>query len=145
MSKWKTLHQTDSGFVEVLTSDKDGSVFGYRLVGAAPGPQLVVVGQWAAAETVFDRLMSIPTLPWMRGRLVLIRTDVLDGMLGDPSSLCPLGNIDRTLILPCANAGALGDADVLRAYHMVLRVCTDLGMISGRGVLRRTAEKQLQD
>lgn len=140
MATWKTLTESDAGYVEVLTTSNNGGVFGYRLKGASAGPQVVAAGVCPSAEQVFERLLRIPTLPWMRGALVLIRLDALDDMLGDLNGLAPLGPIDRTIILPWSSANRPSEAEVRRNYHLVLRACADLGMISGRGVSRRSEQ-----
>ncbi|MEL6418525.1 MAG: hypothetical protein AAFQ55_07860 [Pseudomonadota bacterium] len=137
MSTWKTLTESDAGYVEVLTTSQ-GAVFGYRLKGASAGPQVVVAGVCPNAEQVFERLLLTPTLPWMRGTLIVIRLDALDDMLGDLHGLAPLGPIDRTIILPWSSANQSNETEVRRNYHIVLRACADLGMISGRGVSRRS-------
>lgn len=56
-------------FIEVLTSEINGQPFGYRVVGHDAGPQIVVAGICASAASVFDRLLSIPSLGWIRGSL----------------------------------------------------------------------------
>lgn len=131
-------------FAEVYTTAATGRVFGHRITGASAGPQLVVAGHGTAAMQVFLRLMAIPTLPWMRGRLVLIQLDAMDDLIHDISGLTSLGPVDRTMILADANGPDANGADdglLHRNYHLVLGVCTQLGMISGRGV---TAAKSLE-
>ena len=140
MPRWTKTFETESGYVEVLTSDKDGTPFGYRLVGARTGPQVVIAGTCPTSDVIFDRLMSLPTLPWMRGNLVLIRLDAMDGMLGDLTEISSLGEIDRTLVLPWGDKNCLNETAIRRSYHAVRRVCTDMGMISGRGVTRQIFE-----
>lgn len=140
MTNWKTLSEADAGFVEILTNDRDGTPFGYRLRGNAAGPQLVVAGFCPMAMPIFDRLLSIPTLPWMRGTLVLVRLDILDECLQDLMRLDPLGPVDRTIILPWSHTDEPDTRTLLAQYHMVLRACADLGMISGRGVARQVPE-----
>ncbi|MBY6057165.1 hypothetical protein [Leisingera daeponensis] len=135
MSNWKKLSEADFGYTEALTAAADGTVLGYRLVGASAGPQLVVAGICPSTEHVFDRLLSIPTLPWMRGSLVLIRAGALDNLLSDLSSVSVLGENDRTLVLPFTDTDRIDERTVRRSYHQVLRACASLGMISGRGVM----------
>lgn len=139
MTNRRIIAERDSGYLEVFCTRKTGTVFGYRLVGATPGPQLVVAGHCAASADVFERLLDIPTLPWMRGNLVLIRLDALDDLVQDITSISHIGIVDRTVILPYGVAA--GDTDALkrRTYHQILRTCTQLGMISGRGVARIAA------
>lgn len=129
-----TLTKTEAGFLEVLTTDWDGTIYGYRLTGAMAGPTLLVAGTCETAEMVFNRLMRIPTLPWMRGTLVLIRLDHLDDIAGDSCKLPTLGPIERTLVLPVIDGGPEVEVQIRRTYHRVLRACADLGMIAGRGV-----------
>lgn len=134
MSNWKKLAQADCGYIAALTATAKGTVIGYRLVGASAGPQLVVAGICPSSEHVFDRLLSIPTLPWMRGSLVLIRTSALDNLLSDLPSVSVLGEIDRTMVLPFSDTEKADETIIRRSYHQVLRACASLGMISGRGV-----------
>lgn len=131
-----TFTTTVSGYTEVFTTEDTGKVFGYRLVGAAAGPQIVVASTCPSARTVFERLLAIPTLPWMRGNLVLIQLDALEDIARDMSSLTSLGAIDRTVILPCDAVNETKEAVTRRNYHLVLRTCAQMGMITGRGVAR---------
>ena len=133
--------QSACGCVEVLTTERTGNRFGYRLVGASAGPQIVVAGTCSSAEKVFDRMLSIPTLPWMRGNLILVRLDALDDFVGEISALKPFGKIDRTLILPWTSDEETSDLFTRRSYHKVLRACADLGKIAGRGVARMGEDK----
>lgn len=130
------IARAESGFVELFATENSGAVFAYRLVGAAAGPQLVVAGTCPSAATVFERLLSIPTLPWMRGSLVLVRLDALEDVASDVGGLEPLGPVDRTIVLTGAGVGAEDEALARRNYHAVLRACAELGMIAGRGVAR---------
>ena len=134
MSRCKKLSEAKCGYVEVLTTERAGSPFGYRLVGASPGPQIVVAGYCSSAELVFDRLLSNPTLAWICGNLVLINLDLLDDLMSELSSIPRLGTTDQTLILPYIDVGDGDEAIVRHSYHMVLRACADLGMIAGPGV-----------
>ena len=137
MTHWRHKPEGDSTFVDVLTCETSGIPFGYRLIGAAPGPQVVVAGIGRIAEQVFDGLMAIPTLPWMRGTLVLVHLDVLDHPAGETALRVPLGPVDRTLKLPWPSQ-ALPEAPLVRqSLHRVLHVCADMGMISGRGLIPR--------
>ena len=136
MSQSQNPQPSDNAFVETLVLPGSDVPFGLRLNGASAGPQVVVAGTCDAAQTVFDRLLSIPTLPWMRGSLVMIQLETLDGMLGDLSDITPLGPIDRTVVLPWANNVEPDELQIRRNYHMVLRLCADMGMIAGRGVAR---------
>ena len=136
MTPMTTQTDTDAGFVEVLTTKSTGEVYGYRLTGAAPGPVLVAAGHCDAAEALFERIMRIPTLPWMRGTLVLIRLGRLDVHTRIADDLVELGPVDRTIVLPFADHGEASALELRRTYHNILRTCADLGMISARGVGR---------
>ena len=134
MAHWKTVESSIAGYVEVLSTERTGTAYGYRLFGAQAGPQVVVAGSCSEAEQVFDRLLAIPTLPWIRGNLVLLRLDVLDNLYHDLRSLASVGRVDEIVFLPwtCSDEG--NEQLARRNFHMVLRMCTQLGMINGRGV-----------
>ncbi len=134
MTNWTKLNEQESGFVEVLATEREGIPYGYRLRGHRSGPQLVVAGVCPAAGEVFDRILQIPTLPWMRGTLTLIMLDVLDASIGDVNHFDPLGPIDRTIMLSSMENGSSNEGDMKRHYHSVLRACAALGMIAGRGI-----------
>ncbi|AHD03046.1 hypothetical protein [Leisingera methylohalidivorans] len=136
MSNWKKLAEAGHGYVEALTATADGAVVGYRLVGASSGPQVVVAGICPASEHVFDRLLAIPTLSWIRGILVLIRIEALDNLLSVLPSVLASGEIDRTLVLPFSDAEQADGRVIRRSCHRVLRAWASLGMISGRGLPR---------
>lgn len=134
MSDRPIIANHDCGYLEVFCTPDTGTPFGYRLVGASPGPQLVVAGHCTASADIFDRLLNIPTLPWMRGNLVLIRLDALDNLVQDIGSIAHIGTVDRTVILPNDADAPLDERAQRRTYHAILRTCAQLGMISGRGV-----------
>ncbi len=134
MATFTKLKEANCGYVEIMATEQTGTSFGYRLVGASAGPQIVVAGICPSAAQVFVRLLAIPSLPWMRGNLVLIRLDALDNLWGDLSLMSPLGEIDRTLILPWSDIEDTDAELIRRGYLMVLRACAELGMICGRGV-----------
>ena len=85
---------------------------------------------------MFDRLLMIPTLPWMRGNLLLIKLNDLHDLVDEIAALRPVGKIDRTVLLPWGSGDLSDDQLIKRGYHSVLRACADLGMITGRGVSR---------
>ena len=122
-----------AGLIEDLTDPATGTRIGYRLVGNWRGPQLVVAGHGALADRVFERILAIPTLPWIRGRLVMVRLDAIGEYAGSLELLHPLGEVDRTLMLPFASSEHFA-VDVREGYQSVLRAAAELGMIRGRGV-----------
>lgn len=134
MPDWKRPSESDCGYVEVLTTHNTGAVYGHRLVGAAAGPQVLIAGFCPSAEQVFERILSIPTLPWMRGTLLLVRLELLDDLPEDLSSYSGFGKVDHTVVLPWCESCELDETHIRRCYYMTLRTCADLGMISGRGV-----------
>lgn len=134
MSNWHTFAAREGGNFEVFTTQTTGSIFGYRVVGTKVGPQVVVAGCRAEAKDVFERLLAIPTLPWLRGNLVLILLDALDDIGRDISKIESIGHIDRTIMLTESSADEGGEKLKRENFHMILRSCAELGMISGRGV-----------
>ncbi|MGR3513597.1 MAG: hypothetical protein ACU0GG_12615 [Paracoccaceae bacterium] len=140
MTYAQTLMETEAGFVDVLTTEDKGVVYGYRLTGASPGPVLLVAGHCAAAERIFERILSIPTLRWMRGSLILLRLELLDDLCLD-NDLLALGSVDRTFMLPMVDPLTHSKLDLHQTYHRVLQAAAGLGMISGRGVASPIALK----
>lgn len=108
---------------------------GYIVGGHRPGPNALVAGYQPVADRVFDALLALPTLPWLRGTLYLVRIEALGGGLaaGDAEALSDV-QFDRTLILPL-RAASPGSIDVTaECYRRVLGLCAELGMIQGRGL-----------
>ena len=134
MKPQSSRYNPECGYVDVLTSEANGLTIGYRFIGARPGPQLAIAGFCKSSEQVFDRLISIPSLPWMRGKLVFLRLDALDSEATDLSRIPFLGSVDRTVTLPWTDSFELDDKAVREGYRMVLRACAAMGMISGRGI-----------
>lgn len=122
-----------SGFVEALNDPRDARPFGYRIGGARPGPTAVVAGYAPIARDIYDRLLGLPSLPWLRGSLVLITLDALDLAVIDEELIDLIGPVDRTLHLPFPSR-AEREVAVQEGYWAVLKLCSQLGMISGRGV-----------
>lgn len=143
MTKSSHAEYASCGHVDVLTTSDSGDVLGYKLIGQAPGPQLTVIGACASADQAFDRLLSIPTLPWMRGNLVLIRADTLEHIVTDLASIAQVGPVDRTMILPWSNHQPAEPLLIKRYYREVLRSCAHLGMISGRGIYEPMSKEDI--
>lgn len=102
--------------------------------GAATGPQLVVAASDPPAGNVFERLLAISTLPWIRGTLVLVRLDIIGHGLDNLDSIMSLGKVDRTIILPWGNNEQPDENLTQQSYRSVLLACSQLGMIKGRSV-----------
>ena len=132
MANQRPRVREDGICVEVPTANGQQAVFGYRFASDNSGPQIVVAGTCATAEVLVRRLTSIRTLPWVRGSLVLIRLDVLDGLLGDIGKVLPLGEIERVIVLPWIDLDAADKAPLRRAYRAVLQACSDLELVSRR-------------
>lgn len=106
---------------------------------------LLVAGFSELAGAVFDRLERLPSLPNLRGQLVLACLDLM------PEGAAPMGHRaappEEILYLPNAPPRPTTipgpDAEIDcgigferardDAYWSVLALCTRLGMISGRG------------
>ena len=122
-------------FVEVLTTARDGGTFGHKLTGAHSGPNVLVAGHRNLVSGILERLIALPTLPWMRGAITLIILEDLDfesyvqSLRTGPADL-----FDEILCLPyTADRESTEDA-ALQGYRTILRQCARLGMIAGRGV-----------
>jgi len=125
----------ESKFTEVLTSEMNGNLLGYRIGGSRHGPNAVLASDAVLTEALFERFMSLPTLPWLWGRLYLVSLDSVDsGCLQELHSCLHGVPIDRLLMLPYAAKG-IGHANSIESgYWTGLRLCRQLGMIEGRGV-----------
>lgn len=129
----------DAKYVDVITSQRDGLVVGYRLQGGRPGPKLLVAGFSPCADIIYDRLLNLPTLPWLRGSLSMLMLDASDITdLSVAEMFGPDAQVDETLFLPFVAAEPDDMTDQVRdGYRSVLRLCERLGMIDGRGVYPR--------
>ncbi|WP_300039587.1 hypothetical protein [uncultured Roseobacter sp.] len=121
--------------VEVLTSQKTGHVIGYCLGGGRPGPNLLVSGFDPLMAELFEKLIEIPTLPWMWGQLYLVSLNALDEEYsGNPQQALEYTFFDDTLFLPPLDAAMDLPAILQDNYRAVLRACAGMGMIAGRGI-----------
>lgn len=121
--------------VEVLTAQKGNVTLGFRIGGFHAGPELLVVGHDPVAGLVYDRLMQLPALGWMRGRLTMVflnemERNCLPSDIGTLIASVP----DDLFFLPYQLDAAFHAEASAEGYWSVLRSCTRLGMISGRGV-----------
>ncbi len=130
---------TSAPFADVFTAE-NGALLGYRLGGHIAGPRVLVVGHDPIAAPVFDRLMALPTLGWLYGELTLINLTALDTAKESRRfAEFILPKPDELMFLPY-NLRTREERKTCDAgYWSVLRLCTDLGMISGRGVPRSIA------
>lgn len=121
--------------VEVLTCPSNGSLVGYSVQGSRPGPNILVSGHSPMAQKIFDMLMALPTLPWLRGSITLIFVEVFDqDVLPRANAHIPKDRLDELLFLPFCPDQDTEDCAVKEGYWSILRLCARLGMIDGRGV-----------
>lgn len=128
-------------YISELYSPQTGRQFGYRIGGLLHGPDVAVSCQAALAKQVFQRLLLIPSLNRMKGRLFLISLDRLEDPQGCVSlhELLGLGRaVDGILTLPPVELDTLDEAAAMelvrRNYFAVLRLCARMGMVNGRGI-----------
>ncbi len=128
--------EQESKFVEVLTTEIACELIGYRIGGSRPGPNAVLASDAALIEALFDRFMALPTLPWLWGRLYLVSLDSIEnGNLHELIGTLPDVPVDGLVMLPYSDK-AEGHANSIESgYWAGLRLCRQLGMIEGRGVL----------
>ncbi|MBT52717.1 MAG: hypothetical protein CMF72_04825 [Mameliella sp.] len=58
--------EPNCGYLEVFSTQQSGKVFGHGLIGAKPGPQLLVTACDMAGTKAFERLLKMPTMPSSR-------------------------------------------------------------------------------
>ena len=131
MTRFIPIEHDACGFLEVFTTEATGEPYAYRLLGVRRGPQLAIAGHGAPADAVFDRLLSIPSLPYIHGSLLLVQLDRLNKSFDDLDRLTLRAPIDRIFMLPSCETGTVF---IRRLCSDVLRVVAGLGMIGGRGV-----------
>lgn len=125
----------DIPLVEVLTSRTGRAVLGYHIGGFRPGPRLLVAGHDPVASLVYDRLLALPTLGWMRGKLTLVRLNLMEqeGLAAHFGTTVP-EHPDDILFLPYRLDEVHHPRATRMGYWSVLRSCAQLGMIDGRGI-----------
>ena len=132
----------NSNFVEILTSDKSAIVIGYRIGGSNTGPNIWVTGSKRITTPIYECLLRLPTLPWMRGTIYLMNLGVLDqNELSKPPECVTNETIDDFLFLPFDGPPENTDIAVRAGYRSILQLCTQLGMISGRGISQRSQNR----
>lgn len=128
--------------VEVLTNPAGTAKIGYRLGGIYAGPHVVVAGHDPIADMTYSRLISLPTIGWMRGSLTLLLMNAMErrGLLDNTmNALDP--KPDEIHFLPYNLDPAFHTEAAVSGYRSTLRLCASLGMISGRGVLPENPSK----
>lgn len=114
---------------------------GHKLGGARPGPVLIVSGFEDLSRQVYERLIALQSLRFLKGTLYLMYTDKL-GEDAEAKILSPerVGPIDDVLFLPFVAREAIDGEEITEArtnaYWEILAMCTRYGMITGRGIPR---------
>lgn len=127
--------------IKELLVPGSGHRIGFKVGGNFPGPNALVSGYAELTKPVYQRLLLIPTLAWMRGTLFLITLERLDQLQLDANLLEIIGAdgpVDDQVTLPSLNTTSLGEEAreklIRHGYNAALQLCARLGMISGRGV-----------
>ena len=125
--------------VRRLYSSTGAGNIGYRVDGAQSGPTMLASGYRETIRPVFRRLARLPSLPRLRGHLLLAYVDGIH----DPDSETRLDSlfdeaIDGSVFLGFERRPETQPETITRfereAYWTILRICAGLGMIAGRGV-----------
>lgn len=152
MENWTSTHaapvegELSRSHIAELYLPQASRPYGFEVGGLAAGPNVLVGCHSALARQVYQRLLLIPSLNRIRGRLFLLALDRLGdfGALGSLDELPGVtGPIDRVMTLPSIELDALDDRAaaelVRRNYYAVLRLCARMGMVQGRGIPDRDA------
>lgn len=122
-------------YVANLTSATSNQLIGYEIGGAVAGPTVVVAGFRQASEPSFDRIANIPSISRLKGRLLLVCLESLDLTGIQELTELNLGFVDEILFLQAKpEEKSFQPENVDLHFWKILRLCTDLGMISGRGI-----------
>ena len=129
------LFEDQVPMIEVLTTDNGRHVLGYNIGGFYPGPKVLVAGHDPVASRVYERLVQLPTLGWMRGSLTLVCLNLMEreglqAHFGTTIAEHP----DELVFLPYHLDARHHAAAARQGYWTVLRACAQLGMIEGRGL-----------
>ncbi|SPF81662.1 hypothetical protein [Pseudoprimorskyibacter insulae] len=128
-----TYFEQDAQHLEVLTAEFSGEPVGYVYRGARPGPNVLVVGDGLGAQMVFDRVLNMPALAKLRGSLTMIWIGGRDPKKVLSSRVVPdQDDFDDMMYLPVTGRGS--PQGTAQGSSTVMRLCTRLGMIDGRGV-----------
>jgi hypothetical protein len=124
---------TDLPFAEVLVNFNSSMPYGVRFGGDRPGPNALFAAPATIIDAVSRRLIKLPTLPWIWGHLYLISPDMMSSEhQADVTSCLPSVVFDDIIISEASDQEPDDISDA--AYWTVLRLCSRLGMIQGRGV-----------
>ena len=127
--------ESKPAFLHPLTFGKSAVSIGFRIGGERPGPNLLVIGHSLYLEAIIERLCQIQSIPWMWGNIYLVMDDALD----EDIAKCPAQAIAQTpfddiIKLRSEGVGLTPQKHVRQGYFKILKKCSALGMITGRGV-----------
>ena len=129
----------------LLRPDGAGShaKLGYVIEGAHAGPTLLIPMPRGQATQIADAFGQIPRLGDLRGRIVMVHVGAIGANTSQDDWLRnQIGPVDETLYLTANADDMSGPLAVRRIMTEILRKATELGMISGRGVMPVRAQDQ---
>lgn len=122
----------------LLRPDGAGShaKLGYMIDGSHAGPTLLIPMPRGQATQIADAFRQIPRLGDLRGRVVMVHIGAIGANKSQDDWLCnQIGPVDETLYLTANADDMSGPLAMRRTMTAILRKATELGMISGRGVM----------
>ncbi len=122
----------------LLRPDGAGShaKLGYMIDGSHVGPTLLIPMPRGQATQIADAFRQIPRLGDMRGRIVMVHIGAIGADKAQDDWLRnQIGPVDETLYLTANADDMSGPLAIRGTMAAILRKATELGMISGRGVM----------
>lgn len=122
----------------LLRPDTAGSheKLGYLIDGAYSGPTLLIPLPRGHATKVAEAMQRIPRLGNFRGRVAIVNIGAVGADAAQDDWLRnQIGTVDETLYLTKAKIDGQNPHAVQQTIAAILGKATELGMISGRGVL----------
>lgn len=129
----------------LLRPDGAGShaKLGYMIDGSHVGPTLLIPMPRCQARQIADAFRQIPRLGDMRGRIVMVHIGAIGADKAQDDWLRNLiGPVDETLYLTANTDDISGPLAIRGTMAAILRKATELGMISGRGVMPLRSQDQ---
>jgi len=112
------------------------SMLGNLVDGAHAGPTLLVPLPRGHVSAVADALGRIPRLGDMRGRLAMVNIGAIGVDAAQDDWLRNhIGPVDETLYVSTGELDGMDPRPVQQTLSTILQKATELGMISGRGVM----------
>lgn len=122
----------------LLRPDGAGShtKLGYLIDGAHAGPTLLIPMPRGQASEIADAFRQVPRLGGIRGRLAIVNIGAI-GMDAEQDDWLrnQIGPVDETLYLSASELDGVDPRAIQQTMREILRKATELGMISGRGVM----------